>query len=443
MRTESMIAKVPDSPAGHQLRWLLGLLLLAGDGALASDYAHYTPEVRPQVAGSDEEERTWWRDLAARIGAVSELSVESSSDFRIEAVFTAAKNRRWRFSVTVEEQSPHRIAQIELQRQYDFKFEIRDATEGDAAVLAEIERRSPIEQGDRSICFDRGDDYFAATRFMEDVTVVIASVNGVPAAAGCGALHKVKIGGVLHPIVSLLHFRVLPEHQRKGLNDELTGRALSKYQNRIDGTLSFIEVDNVANQHAAAYLPNKWTNTVLRLHLPCAALAGPATGRSATPADAPAIAEILNSCHEREELFVPYGAESLRSRLERAPKQYSWDRVWMTDSCVVGVWPAGESIKVVINFKGTRIESRRGLVLDYGFMPGAEDELEGVLRAWCARLAESGLDTLAMFTSPASPGSELLCLLASHVEPFNVWTPGIPEPPGSAERGIYVDPIYF
>jgi hypothetical protein len=88
--------------------------------------------------------------------------------------------------MTVEEQAPHRIAQIEWRRQFDFRVEVREATDSDAAVLAEIERRSPIELGARSIYFDCGDDYFAFARLMEDVTVGIASV---PAFVGCGAMH--------------------------------------------------------------------------------------------------------------------------------------------------------------------------------------------------------------------------------------------------------------
>jgi hypothetical protein len=89
--------------------------------------------------------------------------------------------------------------------------------------------------------------------------------------------------------------------------------------------------------------------------------------------------------------------ESLTARLERAPKLCSWQNLWMTDRAVVGVWPAGDSLKVVTESKHDRTESRRGLVLDYGFLPGAEDELEALLRAWCTRLTEEKIDTLSMF----------------------------------------------
>jgi hypothetical protein len=115
----------------------------------------------------------------------------------------------------------------------------------------------------------------------------------------------------------------------------------------------------------------------------------------------------------------------------------------MTDDAVVGVWPAGEKIRFVTDSKTGRVESRRGLVVDYGFISGAERDLESLLRAWCAQLKEQGLDTLTIFTSDASPGSGFLSSLADASESYVVWTPGIAEPPSAATYGIYVDSIYF
>ena len=53
------------------------------------------------------------------------------------------------------------------------------------------------------------------------------------------------------------------------------------------------------------------------------------------------------------------------------------------------------------------------------------------------------MDRLTILTSPRGPGSDLLASLADDVEPYNMWTPGIPVPPGAETRGLYVDPIYF
>jgi len=202
-------------------------------------------------------------------------------------------------------------------------------------------------------------------------------------------------------------------------------------------------VDNAGMQHGFINTPNKWSIAAFRVQLGCATLAGPAAGHPATPADAPAIVELLNSFHGREEMYVPYTVESLSARMERAPELYSWDKVWMTSSAMVGVWPAGESLRVVSETNGRRTESLRGLVLDYAFMPGAEREFEALIRAWCGWIQQRGMDRLSIFTSPSSPGVETLRSLAREVEPFNMWTPGIAEPPAAGERGLYVDPIYF
>jgi hypothetical protein len=83
------------------------------------------------------------------------------------------------------------------------------------------------------------------------------------------------------------------------------------------------------------------------------------------------------------------------------------------------------------------------VVLDYAFAPGAEAEFEALLRAWCGWLAPRGMDTLVIYTSPASVGSAHLRGLARATGEFFAWTPGIRVPPGAETRGLYVDAIYF
>src|SRR5260370_40501621 len=115
-------------------------------------------------------------------------------------------------------------------------------------------------------------------------------------------------------------------------------------------------------QHAAQARPNKWSVPVLRAQVSCADLAGPPVGREATQSDAQVLVSLLNRFHGQEEVFVPYTIESLTARLERAPKQYSWDKLWMTQRAAVGVWPAGKSLTVVTQSADKRTESPRGIV---------------------------------------------------------------------------------
>ena len=77
--------------------------------------------------------------------------------------------------------------------------------------------------------------------------------------------------------------------------------------------------------------------------------------------------------------------------------------------------------------------SRSGVVLDYAFAPGAEAELEALLRAWCGRAGRRGFDTLVIYTSPASPGAALLERLGRATERFFMWTPGIAVPDGAEQ----------
>jgi len=65
------------------------------------------------------------------------------------------------------------------------------------------------------------------------------------------------------------------------------------------------------------------------------------------------------------------------------------------------------------------------------------------LRAQCGWLSARGLDRLSIFTSEGSPGYSRVRDLASHIERFVLISFGVPEPPGAAARGVYVDPIYF
>jgi hypothetical protein len=441
----ALLSNIPDSWTGRQMKWYLGLLLSRGEGASKLDRDRYTPEFAPRMGRfeSDDQEREVWRGFADRFGEISELLVEPRSEFKIDARVTAAKNRIWQLSVEVEPDPPHRISLLNWQRQFEFKLEVREATEADASILADIERRCPIVLGgDTHVHFDRGSDYFAFARLMEDCTIGIASVDGVPAAVSSGAKHRVRIGGVLRSIVTVLHLRVLPEHQRKGLWGA-ANRILDKYWSNVDGSHAYISVDNAGMQHGFIDTPNKWSIPAFRVQLGCSTLAGPAAGRAATPADAPAMVELLNAFHGREEMYLPYTVESLSARLERAPELYSWDKVWMTSRAMVGVWPAGESLRVVSETNGVRTESSRGLVLDYAFSPGAEREFEALLRAWCGLLQERSIDALSIFTSPSSPGVAILRSLAREVEPYNMWTPGIAAPPDAGDRGLYVDPIYF
>lgn len=326
-----------------------------------------------------------------------------------------------------------------------FQATARVATEADAAVLADIERRCPIELGDTSVTIDRGDDYFAFARLMEDCTVAVAFIDGEPAGINCGGVHTIRVDGVDRRVMVAVHLRILPEHQRKGLWGTCSQVLNETYRDSglTDGSCGYVSVDNDAMQRGFLTVPNKWPVCVTRAQVDCAAMGGKSVGRAATPDDAGRIVELLNSTHADEDQYLPYSVRSLTERMERATAQYTWHNLLLTERAVVGVWPEGDWVRRIVESPDSRAVSRRGLVLDYGFEPGAENEFESLLRAWCRRLGARGFDKLSIFTAEGSPGYERIRALASELEVFNVWTPGIDVPANAGARGVYTDQIYF
>jgi len=441
---EEAIEAAPATPAGRAAAWCLMRIHSRGEGASLADLDRFAPAAVERMRRSDSDEairENWWRD-AEWLGAFVGVTYEASSETVTTATVAAAKDRRWTLTLAVEADPPHRIERLEWRRLHDFELLVREATPADAAALSDLERRCPIVAGDTRLWFDRGDDYFDGVRLMEDATVGLAFVDGASAAVTCGARHTVRIGGEAKTIVTVSHLRVLPEHQRKGLWGA-ANRVLDKYWPTVAGSNAFIAVDNAGMQHGFRHTPDKWPTTLLAARLPTARLAGPPSGRPATPADATAVVALLNAFHGGEEMFVPYTQDSFSARLARASDLYGWERVWLADGAVVGVWPAGRARRAVTERAGEQSFSEPGVVLDYAFEPGAEKAFEGLIRAWCGWLDARRMNRLTVLTSPASPGAHLVQALADEVEAFNHWTPGIPPPADAAERGLYIDPIYF
>ena len=437
--------QIPDNPAGRQLAWYLERIALAGEGASEAELdtrCSLNIVMRAPFPYRYEVLTGGWRLCRDAYGEFDVTSVEEISDFHVAVMLKTASDKKFRLSCEVEDHEPHRMTALTRDRVLDFEVVSREATLADAAVLADIERRCPIVLGDGvTMTIERGDDYFAYTRLMDDFVVALGFVDGKPAGVNVSAVHTVRVGGQDFRTHAFAHLRILPEHQKKGLWGAINRVFDAKYEKEFNST-AYPSVDNAAMLRGFARAP-RWSKHQIRAQLPCATLAGPQIARPATPRDAARVVEILNATHERDEWYLPYSVESFTARVERSPRDYCWERVRMTDRAVVGVWPAGDTVRFIIESKGQRVESRRGLALDWGFLPGAEDEFEALLRAQCGWLHCRGLDRLSLFTSEGSAGFDRVSALASELERYVVISFGIPEPPGAASRGLYVDPIYF
>ena len=376
--------EIPDNPAGRQLAWYLERVSSAGEGASEAELdarCALNISVRAPFPYRHEVMSGGWQRCHESYGDFKIASVEEVSDFHVTVLQTSGE-KKFRLSMEVEAIEPHRITVLTRERILDVDVVSREATLADAAVLADIERRCPIVLSDGvTMTIERGDDYFAFTRLMDNFLVALGFVDGKPAGVNVAALHTVRVGDRDYRIHAFAHLRILPEHQKKGLWGAINRIFDEKYpEGSVDGSTAYPSVDNAAMLRGFSGAP-RWSMHQIRAQLPCASLAGPQIGRPATSRDASRIVEILNATHEHDEMYVPYTVESFTARVERSPRDYCWERVRMTDHAVLGVWSAGDTVRFIIESKAKRVESRRGLALDWGFLPGAEDEFEALLRA--------------------------------------------------------------
>ncbi|MCC7364530.1 MAG: GNAT family N-acetyltransferase [Dehalococcoidia bacterium] len=322
---------------------------------------------------------------------------------------------------------------------------IRNATEADNATLAELERRSPLVFATHELVIDRGQDYFAAARLMEEAAVLVAEVDGTPAGVMCGAIHRAPIGGVERTLVYIHHARIPPEYQRMGLGRRLAGRLREMFAGRgVDSQYWYIAPDNARSQGFASAAANRWSFGPQMLSIETAENGGSWCGRWATATDAEELAAIFNAGHAGEELFAPYTVESLRARMTRAPKQYSWGSVLLGRGAAVGVYREGDWVRTLSRTaEGEDVHPPGAIALDYGCPPGRENELFDLFRCVCAVLAGDGFADLTAFTSPGALLGDHLRALATSIRPLDFWTPDIPEPEGARGHGLYLDPVHF
>lgn len=398
-------------------------------------------ETRRKMMRNDREQGRWMTAIAG---------IEEISETEIAVVVEFQNKRTFRITLSLEPDPPHRITNDRWEQVYEFDLVLREATEADAAALADIECRSPVVTEHASVATDRGEDYFASARLMDDVTVIVAEIDGEPAGVSWGSAHPAIINGEERKMKYFFDLRIAPEHQKKGLWGALFGRLNDVYSEPDRHFYGHFSLGNVAWKHVASQRaadvprPGMWRPGVLRARIHTDEIAGPASGRPTTAEDATHIVAILNKGRGREEMYVPYTLESFTARMSKDPSLYSWDRVWIGDHTVVGVWPVGDKLRTIITRDGVTTESRPGYVLDYGFEPGAEDEFEALLRAWAAWLAERGMDRMSILTSEGSLGCSVIRKLTEDVEQLVMNTsPPIEPPEDLTSRGLYADHLYF
>lgn len=320
----------------------------------------------------------------------------------------------------------------------------RPATDADGPALADLERRCAVEAGGVLTYYDRGDDYFAQQRLMDRHTSSIAEYDGRIVGVSSDAIRWLRICGADYHATYRFHLRVDPDTRGLGILPALNrsqGEVLMA-ERPLPIAFNFIAADNerMLNIGGPAVSEEHWKTPIERLVIACADTSGPATARTATPDDAVRIAELLSASHAEEELAPEFEAAWVTTRLSRSPRDYSWRNIVLSEHAMLGVWDSG--LRIVRKTASSTTAARTATALDWGYEPGAEDEMQALVRSACASLASLGVDDLLIFTSPPSRGRNPLAGLARAIEPFRVSTLGVP-PCADATAGIYVDPIYF
>jgi hypothetical protein len=103
------------------------------------------------------------------------------------------------------------------------------------------------------------------------------------------------------------------------------------------------------------------------------------------------------------------------------------------------VWSSGVELTVE-GSAGTEVR-RTALVADWGARGDAAD-LVTALHAAVRRSVDSGATHLSLFASPSSAFYAVLAERATEIDRYRFWC-RIPEPEDAANRGVYVDSLWF
>jgi ribosomal protein S18 acetylase RimI-like enzyme len=331
-------------------------------------------------------------------------------------------------------------------------YTIRPATPADNEALIRCELNSPLDLGSVSLRFDRGPDYFAQDRLREHAVVMVAEDGDRIVGIMGGTYHHALVDGRLRTLLYIHQGRIPPEHQRRGIGGALAA-AVSRWAEeqgaKVDSTYWYIAPSNRRSIAFGSRTSRPWSVDAYLHYVPTESTPSQVIPiRPLGQRDLPRLVELINRTRNRQELFVPYTEESFLARISRSP-DYTWRNLYGLEEAgalvaVAGVWDTGRSLRTIEedHESGTVRTRSEVTVLDYGFAEGRADAwrtlflgLLDIGKAW----GRTGLQ----FTAP--PSDEAFQTVADFPVEFTVFklfTPRIPEPPGAAQHGIYVDPVY-
>jgi Acetyltransferase (GNAT) domain len=329
--------------------------------------------------------------------------------------------------------------------------EIREATPSDNDALIDLELRSPLDLGDRTIVFDRSPNYFAHQEMQEHTRVMVAEDEGEIVAAVAGAWRDVMIGGERHRLLYVHQGRTLPKRRREHVATDLVIRTyLLAREEGVETPYWLISPDNSTSLAFNRQVEVEAWPVEGRIDGFDVAARRPAGSEVDTvgPNDLPRALELINETHRGREMFMPYTAESLEGRL-RHSASYSlqhWRGYRSRKGlvAVAGMWDFGRSLKITERSKsGNSVHvSIPAFVLDYGYVTGAEEAMVEVFFALMGTAADAGRNELSIALPLERRLYSLMADLPHSSTLFHILTPRL-KTPISLEGSVYLDPVYI
>ena len=382
--------------------------------------------------------------LAGDFEITATKRTREGDDILIEFDLLSSAGKRSVMRCFIEPGPPYRLRTFGVGRPLGEGYTVRAATPSDALALAELEASVPIESGRSTISIDRGSHYWDHMMLMNS-QVTVAEHGGEIVAAMANVFIPLMADGTERSLTYLHHGRVHPDHQGGGLSRAMMGRAMEPGMPLVVGDGGAFLFIASTNGPALAPWPEeaRWQTRPQRLLFDVAKLAGEPKGAIGTPKDAARVMSLLNGCHEKEELFLPYNEDRLTERLARVPSAYSWAQLRVQNDAVIGIGGATERRKHT-DPDGAMTETCRASILDFGFAgERGWESFEALLRGACGEFVDSEVTHLTLFSSPGSPGYARLRALASAEETYVLITVGVDEPEAAVRDGTYIDHLYF
>jgi hypothetical protein len=317
----------------------------------------------------------------------------------------------------------------------------REATEADNEAFSDLMANSPEEVGHWEITTERGPNAFAQFRLQENVNVLVIEHRGVLVACCSFSHRKTIVAGQRFLVRYGQALRVRREYRRLGYGDQVRSLSWGVGAARpSDPQYDIMRTQNFAVVNWwTKYVPDFWKDVpekegevpgvrVSVLQCPRRPFDGDPRGiRKVRPDDIPRCVVLINHTHKGLDLFRPYTAPFLESRLDDGywgpkspnwPKVYDWDDYYVLEEngrivACAGLWDRGRDARDRWRHQETGEERVIAVtsVLDFGFARGRADAMGRLLGYLIGETDRLGRDYL---TVPLDHLPRLAELLAPH-----------------------------